>query len=234
MQRIAKAISAAGFCSRRKAEELIALNQVKVNKVLITSPATFVTDNDEIEISGQKLVRSDMTPRMWIYHKPAGLVTTHSDPQGRATVFQQLSDLPRVISIGRLDLNSEGLLLLTNNGDIARTFELPSSKIERIYKVRAFGDIFAIKRLKFPVVIDGVNYNPIYIKLLGDAGRKNNWFEVALTEGKNREIRKIFDYCGLQVNRLIRTAYGPFSLKQLQVGKYEELPFEKFQKFVKK
>lgn len=234
MQRIAKAISGAGFCSRRKAEELIALGQVKVNNQLITSPATLVADNDEIEISGKPIERSLTKPRMWIYHKPAGLVTTHSDPQGRPTVFQQLSDLPRVISVGRLDLNSEGLLLLTNNGDLARTFELPSSKIERIYKVRAFGDIFAISKLKFPVVIDEISYNPKYIELIEKAGGKNNWFEVALTEGKNREIRKIFEYCGLQVNRLIRIAYGPFFLKQLKVGKYEELAFEKFQKFVKK
>ncbi|MDD9335693.1 MAG: pseudouridine synthase [Rickettsiaceae bacterium] len=234
MQRLAKAISTAGICSRRDAELLIKNNQVKVNGVIIDSPATNVDETSVIEVSG-KLINQQQIPRLWVYYKPVGLITSHKDTSGRETVFASLAklNLPRVISIGRLDINSEGLLLLTNNGDLARKFELPSSKIERVYKVRAYGNPNLLLKNYKNIEIDQIRfyYDPKSIKLI-KSGRTNCWFEVVLTEGKNREIRKIFEHFGLTVKRLIRISYGDFLLGNLQPNQYKEQPFEKFKKFL--
>ncbi len=232
IQRLAKAISNAGICSRRDAELLIKNNQVKVNGVIIDSPATNVDETSVIEVSG-KLINQQHIPRLWVYYKPVGLITSHKDTSGRETVFASLAkmNLPRVISIGRLDINSEGLLLLTNNGDLARKFELPSSKIERVYKVRAYGNPNLLLKNYKNIEIDQIRYDPKSIKLI-KSGRTNCWFEVVLTEGKNREIRKIFEYFGLTVNRLIRISYGDFLLGNLQPNQYKEQTLEKFKKFL--
>jgi len=292
MQRLAKAISNSGICSRRQAEKLILAGEVKLDGEIIISPAINVSDQNIIEVSG-KIININQNPRLWVYYKPLGLITTHKDTYGRETVFDNLPNLPRVISIGRLDLNSEGLLLLTNNGDLARKFELPSSKLERVYKVRAYGDhrniisycerqpviasvvkqsqeattnaaqdchirpkdpsgndrVYNLKRLgvrldeiatlppgklamtglscDYRIIIDKISYNPKSIKLV-KAGATNSWFEVVLTEGKNREIRKIFEYFGLKVNRLIRLQYGSFLLGSLKPGEYKEQNFHTF------
>ena len=219
-QRIAKAISSAGICSRRQAELLIATGVVKVDDSVVLSPITFVNDDSIISIN-DVVVNRVQPPRIWLYYKPVSLITTHNDPYGRDTVFENLAGLPRVISIGRLDLNSEGLLLLTNNGELARTLELPQNKMERVYKVRAYGDHELLKFSGTPINIAGTKYHPKSIKLI-KAGAKNSWFEVILTEGKNREIRKIFNHYGLMVNRLIRIQYGPFLLGDLKPGEYKE------------
>lgn len=223
MQRIAKAISSAGVCSRRQAELLIAKGLVEVDGVLVASPATLVSDNEVIKVSGE-IIKKIIEPKLWLYYKPVSLITTHIDPYGRATVFGNIVGLPRVISVGRLDLNSEGLLLLTNSGSLARLLELPSSKLERIYKVRAYGnDLKCITKIKFPITIDDIIYRPISIKLI-QQGKANSWFEVILAEGKNREVRKIFSHLGLKVNRLIRIKYGPFELGNLKPNEYKEQP----------
>ena len=220
LQRIAKAISSAGICSRRQAELLIAQGVVKVDNILVTSPITFVDENSVIAINDAIIDRKHL-PRIWTYYKPISLITTHSDPEGRKTVFDSLVGLPRVISVGRLDVNSEGLLLLTNNGELARKLELPSSKIERVYKVRAYGNADSFKSLRLPINIDGILYNPKSIKLLSKSSA-NSWFEVVLTEGKNREIRKIFEHYGLKVSRLIRIKYGQFTLGDLKPNEFKE------------
>lgn len=222
MQRLAKLISNAGVCSRRDAEKLILEGRVKVDGVTITSPAINVDVSSQIEVSGA-LISQSLKPRLWLYYKPVGLITTHKDPLSRKTVFEQLTDLPRVISIGRLDLNSEGLLLLTNNGDLARQFELPSNKLKRVYHVRAYGNPDILLKSDYKnLEIDEIFYNPHSIKLLRK-NKTNSWFEVVLFEGKNREIRKIFEYFNLQVNRLIRTQYGNFTLDNLKPNEYKEV-----------
>ncbi|HJD62570.1 MAG TPA: rRNA pseudouridine synthase [Rickettsia endosymbiont of Degeeriella rufa] len=222
MQRLAKLISNAGVCSRRDAEKLILDGQVKVDGVIVISPATNVDIDNQIEVSGS-LITSSQKSRLWIYYKPVGLITTHKDPLSRKTVFEQLTWLPRVISIGRLDLNSEGLLLLTNNGALARQFELPSSKLKRVYNVRAYGNPDLLLKSNYKnLEIDGIFYNPQSIKLLRK-NSTNSWLEVILFEGKNREIRRIFEHFGLKVNKLIRTEYGDFKLDNLKPNEYREV-----------
>ncbi|WP_341786733.1 pseudouridine synthase [Rickettsia endosymbiont of Cantharis rufa] len=222
MQRLAKVISNAGVCSRRDAEKLIIEGQVRVNGITILSPAINVEISNQIEVSGV-LINQSQKPRLWIYYKPVGLITTHKDPLSRKTVFEDLSGLPRVISIGRLDLNSEGLLLLTNSGDLAREFELPSSRLKRVYHVRAYGNPDILLKSDYKnLEIDGIFYNPGSIKLL-KRNKTNAWFEVILFEGKNREIRKIFGYFGLKVNKLIRVQYGSFTISNLKPGAYKEI-----------
>lgn len=222
MQRLAKAISNAGICSRRDAEGLIIAGKVKVDGSVALSPAINVNDNNQIEVSG-KLINRQQVTRLWIYYKPVGLITTHKDPFARKTVFEELVNLPRVISVGRLDLNSEGLLLLTNNGDLARKFELPASKMRRVYRVRAYGSPKSLLNSNYRnIKINGIYYNPESIKLIQE-GTTNSWFEVVLIEGKNREIRKIFEYFGLKVNRLIRIQYGEYVLGNLKAGEYTEV-----------
>ncbi len=233
-KRLAKAMSDAGYCSRREAEKLILSGSVAVDGITIDTPAFNVTEENSITINGVTLASQDQ-PRLWLYHKPAGLVTTHHDPQDRPTVFQNLpKNLPRVISVGRLDLNSEGLLLLTNSGELARTLELPTSGLVRIYKVRAHGkiNIKALENTTRGIKIDGEYYKPTSIKLISANG-SNNWFEVKLTEGKNREIRKIFSHFGLEVNRLIRLSYGKWSLGNLKVSEVREVTPSSFAEWVK-
>eukprot|EP00667_Euglena_gracilis_P014585 EG_transcript_15107 len=220
-QRIAKYIAASGVCSRRAAERLIEAGKVKVDGLVIATPALTVTAGSVVEVDG-KVVRPVTKPRLWVYYKPSGLVTTHRDERGRPTVFEGLAGLPRVISVGRLDLASEGLLLLTTSGALARYMELPANQLERTYAVWAAGDPRWIENIGEQVLIDGVYYRPRSVKLLrplpGSA-----WYEVVLTEGRKREVRLIFSHFGLHVLRLIRTTYGPYELGDLQPGEYREV-----------
>ena len=224
-ERIAKRIARAGVCSRRDAERMIAEGRVKLNGKVLESPAVTVGDDDEIHVDGTLLPKAE-SARLWRYHKPAGLVTSHRDTKGRRTVFEALPDtLPRVISIGRLDINTEGLLLLTNDGGLARTLELPSTGWVRRYRVRAFGNVSQemLDKLSEGIEVDGINYGSIDAKLDKVQG-KNAWMTLALREGKNREIKRVLEHLGLQVNRLIRLSFGPFQLGDLKSGDVEEIP----------
>lgn len=223
--RIAKLIARSGICSRRTAEELIKQGRITVNGEVVNSPALNVEGTEKILFDGEKLPKTDNT-RLWLYHKPAGLVTSHKDEKGRPTVFDNLpSGLPRVISVGRLDLNSEGLLLLTNNGELSRKLELPSNGWVRRYKVRVFGDADPekLKKLQNGIVVDGVEYGAIKVEIETKQGA-NTWLVVSLNEGKNREIRKVMKHLGLEVSRLIRLSYGPFQLGNLKKGEVKEVP----------
>ncbi|MDC0865082.1 pseudouridine synthase [Rickettsiaceae bacterium] len=221
--RIARFIAKSGLCSRRDAERLILEGKVSVDRVVINSPALNVSEHNVITVSSKKIEKAQEA-KMWLYYKPVGLITTHKDPQNRHTVFDALKDkLPsRVISVGRLDINSEGLLLLTNDSDIARYFESPKNKVERIYKVRAFGASRPINIQNKKIVIDDIIYKPKSIKLISKNGA-NSWYEVILTEGKNREVRKIFSHFGFEVNRLIRTKFGQYELGDMKPSEYRML-----------
>ena len=226
-ERIAKVLARAGICSRREAERLIADGRVRVDGTLIDSPALNVTPQSKITVDDKLVPRAEPT-RLWRYHKPAGLVTTHKDPEGRDTVFDALpKDLPRVISVGRLDVNSEGLLLLTNDGELARRLELPKTAWTRRYRVRAFGKVTqdSLDRLKDGPTIEGITYGPVDAKLDRVQGG-NAWISVAIREGKNREVRRLLEHIGLKVNRLIRLSYGPFQLGNLEKGAVEEVKQE--------
>jgi 23S rRNA pseudouridine2605 synthase len=221
-ERIAKAIAASGFCSRRDAEKLILEGRVKLNGEVLKTPAVTVTD-EAITIDDKPL-KAKEAARLFKYYKPIGLVTTHKDELGRDTVFDHLpEELPRVVSVGRLDLNSEGLLLLTTDGELARSFELPSSGLERVYRVRVFGrvPINELRDLRLGITIEGVEYAPIYVKI--EKLDTNSWIEVTLTEGKNREIRKVMKHFGLEVNRLIRVQYGEYKLGEMKPGDVWEI-----------
>jgi 23S rRNA pseudouridine2605 synthase len=233
-ERVAKALARAGVASRRDVERLIEAGRVAINGKVLTTPAVKVAPGDILTVDGA--VVSDAEPtRMWRYHKPVGLVTTHKDPHGRPTVFEALAasapGLPRVISVGRLDLNSEGLLLLTNDGALARALELPTTGWMRRYRARAHGrtDQARLDTLKQGLTIDGVRYGPIDARLdkvkehRDGTSPANVWITVMLTEGKNREVRKVLEHLGLKVNRLIRLSYGPFQLGTLGVGQVEEI-----------
>jgi len=223
-ERIAKVIARAGICSRRGAEELILSGKVSVNGQIITSPALNVTDGDMVQVNGQPLAFKEKT-RIWRYHKPAGLITSHHDDKGRATVFDSLPDtLPRVISVGRLDFNSEGLLLLTNDGEAARYMENPATAWRRKYKVRVHGKITPdiLQKMEKGVVYKGIHYGKAEVSFTKQQGT-NAWLEITLKEGKNREIRKICEAVGLTVTRLIRLSYGPFLLGNLPKGAVEEI-----------
>lgn len=235
-QRIAKWIAHSGYCSRRDAEKLIAEGRVAVDGKTIDTPATKLASPDAITIDGEKLPQQENIS-LWLLHKPKGVITTHKDPQNRPTVFSLLPDsLPRVISIGRLDFNTEGLLLLTNNGELARHLELPSTGWIRKYRVRVFGrtDERKLKQLEQGVTIEGVHYAPAKISFPKQQKEKghNIWVDVAVTEGKNREVRKLLEYAGLTVNRLIRTAYGPFQLLDLKPGEYQQVPQKQLKNFL--
>ena len=224
-ERIAKAIARAGICSRRDAEAMILEGRVSVNGKRLSSPALNVTESDDIRIDGKPLPQPERT-RLFRYYKPRGLVTTAKDPEGRPTVFDSLPPgLPRVISVGRLDLNSEGLLLLTNDGELARKLELPATGWVRRYRVRVNGDVDQkhLEQLNRGIEVEGVRYGAIQATLDRQQG-DNSWLTMSLTEGKNREIRKICGHFGWPVSRLIRVAYGPFQLGQLQRGDIEEVP----------
>src|SRR5215831_6282126 len=224
-ERIAKVIARAGLCSRRDAERWIDAGRVSVNGTTLTTPAFTVGAGDAILVDGKPLPRAE-APRLFLYHKPLGLVTTARDEKGRATVFSNLpSGMPRVVSVGRLDLNSEGLLLLTNDGGLARYLELPANALKRRYRVRAHGTIRAadLARVAKGVTIEGIHYGPIDAKLERAQTSSNTWLVVTLQEGKNREVRKIMAHLGLEVSRLIRTAYGPFELGDLPPGAATEV-----------
>jgi 23S rRNA pseudouridine2605 synthase len=223
-ERIAKVVSRAGLASRRDAEEWITQGRVSVNGRVINSPALDVTGNDVITVDGKPLPPRERT-RLWMFHKPRGLMTTHADPEGRPTVFDNLPEgLPRLISIGRLDFNTEGLLLLTNDGGLARALELPDTGWLRRYRVRAHGEVTQaqLDELKKGVEVDGVKYGSIDATLERDQGA-NVWLVFAIREGKNREVRNVMAHLGLEVNRLIRISYGPFQLAELAEGQVEEV-----------
>ena len=230
-ERIAKALARAGVASRRDIERYIEEGRVAINGRVLTSPAVKVAPGDILTVDGSVVSEAEAT-RLWRYHKPVGLVTTHKDPHDRPTVFDALPDaLPRVISIGRLDLNSEGLLLLTNDGALARALELPSSGWMRRYRARAHGrtDQATLDRLKNGITVEGVRYGPIEARLdkvkesRDGTTPANAWITVTLSEGKNREVRKVLEHLGLKVNRLIRLSYGPFQLGVLGAGMVEEI-----------
>ncbi|PKU26050.1 pseudouridine synthase [Telmatospirillum siberiense] len=224
-ERIAKRLARAGLCSRRDAERWIADGRVSVDGQKLTSPAVTVTESSIIIVDGKPLPEAERT-RLWRYHKPTGLVTSHKDPQGRPTVFDRLPEgIPRVISVGRLDLNSEGLLLLTNDGELARRLELPTTGWVRRYRVRVHGtpDLKQLAELERGVTVEGVAYGPIKALLDRQQG-SNAWLTVSLKEGKNREIRKVMEHLGWTVSRLIRIAYGPFQLGLLEPGMADEVP----------
>ncbi|WP_114911252.1 pseudouridine synthase [Acidibrevibacterium fodinaquatile] len=224
-ERIAKFLARAGVSSRRDAEAMIAAGRVALNGQAVSHPATFVAADDIVLVDG-KPVATPARTRLWRYHKPSGLVTTHRDPEGRPTVFEKLpSALPRVISVGRLDLTSEGLLLLTNDGALARLLELPATGWIRRYRVRVHGavDPARLAALARGATIAGVRYGPIEAGLDSRKG-ENAWLSVALREGRNREIRKVMASLDLVVTRLIRISYGPFQLGLLPRGAVEEIP----------
>ncbi len=223
-ERVAKVIARSGLCSRREAEGLIEDRRVSVNGAIIESAALDVLPSDKVVVDGKPLLAPE-PPRLWRYHKPKGRVTTHKDPEGRPTVFEALPEnLPRLISIGRLDFNTEGLLLLTNDGDLARHLELPSTGWSRRYRVRAYGQVTEaqLQDLADGVTIDRVSYGPIEASLEREQG-DNVWINVSIREGKNREVRRILEHLGLTVNRLIRVSFGPFILGDLETGQIEEV-----------
>jgi 23S rRNA pseudouridine2605 synthase len=228
-ERIAKVLARAGLASRREIERLVGLGKIAVNGRILETPAVLVNAQDTITVEGRPIGKAEPT-RLWRYHKPVGLMTTHSDPQGRPTVFENMPQpMPRVISVGRLDMNSEGLLLLTNDGELARALELPTTGWVRIYRARALGHTSQaqLDRLKNGTTVDGVIYGPMEATLDKKVdkadGRANVWLTVSITEGKNREVRKVLESIGLKVNRLIRLAYGPFQLGNLETGDVEEV-----------
>ncbi len=223
-ERIAKVIARAGLCSRRDAERWIEAGRVKINDTVLTTPAVVVADGDRIEVDGKPLPEKQRQ-RLWRYHKPAGLVVSHRDEKGRQSVFDALSgELPRVVSVGRLDINTEGLLLLTNDGELARLLELPATGWVRRYRVRAYGSVAPqrLEPLQDGVEIEGIRYGPISAALDKIQGR-NCWLTFALREGKNRAIIRVCEHLGLKVNRLIRTSFGPFQLGDLKSGATAEI-----------
>lgn len=226
-ERIAKVIARSGYCSRREAERLIEEGVVKVNGTIVDTPAIKITD--EIIKINNKVLNPQEPTRIWMCYKPKGCLTSHSDPEGRPTIFSLLpKNMPRVISIGRLDMNTEGLLLLTNDGEIAKYISSPSTGWIRKYRVRVHGKIREgmFNQLgRRGVTIEDVKYAPIKVKVEDtSAGGANNWLEISVTEGKNREVRKVMEYYGLTVNRLIRTNFGPFKLGKMRTGEVIEVP----------
>ena len=234
--RIAKLLARAGIASRREIERMIADGRVAIDGKPVDTPATFLTDLKGVTVDGKPVAAPEPT-RLFAFHKPTGLITAERDPMGRPTIYSALVNAlpkrtPRLMPIGRLDLNTEGLLLLTNDGELKREMELPSSGIPRIYRARTFGDVTQeqLAELIDGISIDGVNYGPIDANLERSTGR-NQWIEVSITEGKNREVRKVLEHLGLQVSRLIRTAYGPFELEDLPRGRAREIRKHELGKF---
>ena len=238
-ERIAKRIANLGYCSRRDAEELILAKRVSVNGIIITTPVCFVDDNDVIKVHNQVLKNRKIQTKLFMYNKPNGLVCSYNDNEGRDTLFDQIKidypNLPRLISVGRLDLTSEGLLLLTNNGELSNILASPKTQLTRTYKVRVFGDVSqnVLEELSMGITIEGMVYQPILANILNSTGR-NSWLEFNLKEGKNREIRRICEHLGLQVNRLIRTHFGPYFLNDLPSGEVKEIDILQLKKHLKK
>jgi 23S rRNA pseudouridine2605 synthase len=223
-ERIAKVMARAGLCSRRDAEKWIEAGRVSVNGKVLTSAALAVTPQDKIEVDGNPLKAAEAT-RLFLYHKPAGLVTSARDEKGRKTIFDALpKEIGRVVSVGRLDLNTEGLLLLTNDGELSRYLELPATGLVRTYRVRAHGyvSLDQLARLKKGIKWKGVHYGPMEARLESSQGT-NSWIVISLTEGKNREVRNVMEALGLEVNRLIRLSYGPYQLGKLPRGAVLEI-----------
>src|SRR5271163_4975387 len=223
-QRIAKAMARAGLCSRRDAEAWIEAGRVSVNGAILESPAFNVGPDDDVRVDGEPLRAPERT-RLFFFHKPRGLVTTARDPEERRTIFDALpADLPRVVAIGRLDINTEGLLLLTNDGGLARVLELPATGWLRRYRVRAHGEVLQsqLDALREGVTIEGIHYAGIEARLEREQG-SNVWIMMGLREGKNREVKRVLEYLGLAVNRLIRVSFGPFELGDLPEGEVMEV-----------
>jgi len=224
--RIAKLIASLGHCSRREAEALILEGRVKVNGKVIETPATFITD-EAVKIDDKLINKTKQQTKVWLFYKKKGILTTNKDPDNRPTIFDFLpTNLPRVMTVGRLDFNTEGLLVLTNNGQLSRYMELPKNKWIRKYRARVFGKINQerLQKLEKGITVDGVRYESIKIEIENNKtkneGTANTWLKVSLQEGKNREIRKVMEHLGLTVNRLIRVSFGPFNLgamKELEV-----------------
>ena len=234
--RLAKAMADAGLCSRREAERWIEAGRVTLNGQPQTTPAVTVTPDDEVLVDGKPIQNKPEQPRLFLYNKPSGIICSAVDPEGRPTVFDKLPKrLPRLVLVGRLDLNSEGLLLLTTDGALAGQLMHPSTNLERTYKVRFRGDLSAanITELGKGVEIEGIQYRPAKVKIVGDTkGGSNSWAEVTIHEGKNREIRRLFNHFGLQVNRLIRVKYGPFELGNLDTNGLQEISTAELNKFM--
>ena len=223
-ERIAKVLARAGLCSRREAEDWVNAGRVAVDGKVLASPAFTVTPKNRITVDGKPLPMKERT-RLWLFHKPRGLVTTTHDPEGRPTVFSVLpEDMPRVVTVGRLDINTEGLLLLTNDGGVARVLELPATGWLRRYRVRAYGEVeeAALKELEHGVSLDGIDYGPIEAAIERVQG-SNTWLVLGLREGKNREVKRVLASLGLTVNRLIRVSFGPFQLADLEEGEIREI-----------
>ena len=226
-QRIAKLLARAGIASRREIERMIEGGRVARDGVAITTPATVLTSLNGITVDG-KPVKEPAPAKLWRFHKPAGLLTAERDFTGRPTIYEHLAkvapDAPRMMPVGRLDLNTEGLLLMTNDGELKRQMELPATGVERTYRARAFGEVSQaqLEDLIHGITIEGVRYGKIDANLERRTGR-NGWIEMTLTEGKNREVRRVLEHLGLKVSRLIRTRYGPVLLEGLEVGAIDEV-----------
>ena len=226
--RIAKLLARAGVASRREVERMIADGRIAINGLVLETPATILKDLQGVTVDGKPVAAPEPT-RLFAFHKPTGLITAEHDPKGRPTIYTALRNAmprgaPRVMPIGRLDLNTEGLLLLTNDGGLKRQMELPSSGIPRTYRARTFGDVTQeqLEELIDGITIDGIHYGSIDANLERRTGR-NQWIEMTITEGKNREVRRVLEHLGLQVSRLIRTAYGPFELEDMPRGTVREI-----------
>lgn len=232
--RIAKYIASCGVCSRRDAEQLIKEGRVQVNGVEISSPATLITDHS-VKVDG-KLLQNKLATKLFLFHKPQAVITSAKDPHNRKTVFDLLpKELPRLITVGRLDFNTEGLLLLTTSGELARFIELPKTAWVRKYRARVFGKLNheRLKKLEKGITVDGVRYGSIKVDI--DIERdSNSWLTISLTEGKNREIRKVMEELGLKVNRLIRISFGPFNLGDLAIGEIKEINKNTLKNFIDK
>ncbi|MBC7985850.1 MAG: rRNA pseudouridine synthase [Sphingomonadaceae bacterium] len=233
-QRIAKLLARAGIASRREIERMIGEGRIALNGAVLDTPATLLASLNGVTVDGQP-VRQPAPTRLFCFHKPAGLLTTERDPQGRPTIYDKLpKELPRVMPVGRLDMNTEGLLLLTTDGELKRQLELPATGVERCYRARAYGEVSQarLESLIEGITIEGVRYGPIDANLERRTGR-NQWIELKLREGKNREVRRVLEHLGLKVSRLIRTAYGPFALADLPAGRVEEVKRHELVAFTK-
>lgn len=238
-ERIAKLLARAGIASRREVERMIGEGRIRLNDVVLTTPATILPNLKGVTVDG-KLVAAPAPARLFRFHKPAGLLTAERDPKGRPTIYTALRNAlpkgtPRVMPVGRLDFNTEGLLLLTNDGELKRAMELPATGIPRSYRARTFGDVSQARldELIEGITIDGIRYGQIDANLERRTSDRHQWVELTLTEGKNREVRRVLEHLGLQVSRLLRTSYGPFKLGDLPRGAADEVPQAELERFRK-